>query len=388
MITQNEINNLAVEWGLRTDIVEKDYVIGWVLWGVAAEQELKQHWAFKGGTCLKKCFVETWRFSEDLDFTVLPGGPITPGDIKPLIEKVLKRVSDNSGINFNLKEPAYKYFDKYNYVEGSIYYQGPRQAPNPVRIKLDISGNEKVVRPTVLRKIIHPYSDAPKDHNDIRCYGFEEVFAEKIRAMGERSRPRDLYDIVLLYRKQNLKSTPQLIRDVLVEKCKSKGVAFPSFQTINTQAVKAELDSAWASMLGHQLPILPSIDEYWAELPNLFKWLDGQIQPAVLPAVVVGKNEDASWVPPQTIWNWGTGLPLESVRFAAANRLCIRLGYQGTKREIEPYSLRRTKDGNLLLYGVKRSSSELRSYRVDRISSIEVTNTVFAPRFRIGFSAD
>lgn len=30
---------------------------------------------FKGGTCLKKCYIETYRFSEDLDFTVLPGGP-------------------------------------------------------------------------------------------------------------------------------------------------------------------------------------------------------------------------------------------------------------------------------------------------------------------------
>ena len=29
-------------------------------------------WIFKGGTCLKKCYFDTYRFSEDLDFT-LPG---------------------------------------------------------------------------------------------------------------------------------------------------------------------------------------------------------------------------------------------------------------------------------------------------------------------------
>jgi len=30
-------------------------------------------WAFKGGTCLKKCYFETYRFSEDLDFTLTEG---------------------------------------------------------------------------------------------------------------------------------------------------------------------------------------------------------------------------------------------------------------------------------------------------------------------------
>ncbi len=38
----------------------------------------RRPWVFKGGTCLKKCYIETYRFSEDLDFTVLPGGPFRP----------------------------------------------------------------------------------------------------------------------------------------------------------------------------------------------------------------------------------------------------------------------------------------------------------------------
>jgi len=38
----------------------------------------------QGGTCLKRCYIETYRFSEDLDFTVLPGGPFRPEDVEPL----------------------------------------------------------------------------------------------------------------------------------------------------------------------------------------------------------------------------------------------------------------------------------------------------------------
>jgi predicted nucleotidyltransferase component of viral defense system len=41
-----------------------------MLAGIYAHEELAGSWIFKGGTCLKKCFFETYRFSEDLDFTL------------------------------------------------------------------------------------------------------------------------------------------------------------------------------------------------------------------------------------------------------------------------------------------------------------------------------
>jgi predicted nucleotidyltransferase component of viral defense system len=78
MISPEDVQELVGEWGLRDYVVEKDYVIGWLLWGIGSEDRLKDAWIFKGGTCLKKCFIETWRFSEDLDFTVLPGGQYNP----------------------------------------------------------------------------------------------------------------------------------------------------------------------------------------------------------------------------------------------------------------------------------------------------------------------
>ncbi len=77
MIELFELQERAREWSLRPDLVEKDYVLGWLLWGIASEPSLAGSWVFKGGTCLKKCFFETYRFSEDLDFTVV-GGPMDP----------------------------------------------------------------------------------------------------------------------------------------------------------------------------------------------------------------------------------------------------------------------------------------------------------------------
>lgn len=76
MIPRAALQVRAKEWGLAEEVVEKDYVLGWLLWGIGTQPALRDQWVFKGGTCLKKCFVETYRFSEDLDFTVREGGPL------------------------------------------------------------------------------------------------------------------------------------------------------------------------------------------------------------------------------------------------------------------------------------------------------------------------
>jgi hypothetical protein len=80
---------------------------------------------------------------------------------------------------------------------------------------------------------------------------------------------------------------------------------------------------------------------------------------------------------------WNASIPLESVRFAAANRLCIDLRYQGSNRLIEPYALRRSKEGNLLLCAVRHESGESRTYRVDRIEGVKVSAVPFIPRFTV-----
>ena len=70
MIDGREILASAGNLGLRPNVVEKDYVLGWLLAGIFNHPALKDSWVFKGGTCLKKCYFETYRFSEDLDFTL------------------------------------------------------------------------------------------------------------------------------------------------------------------------------------------------------------------------------------------------------------------------------------------------------------------------------
>jgi len=59
VILKEEIQAIATEKHLGIDIVEKDYILSWVLAGIHHHAETKNSWVFKGGTCLKKCYFET-----------------------------------------------------------------------------------------------------------------------------------------------------------------------------------------------------------------------------------------------------------------------------------------------------------------------------------------
>ena len=383
MIAKADIMSRVREWRLRENVVEKDYVIGWVLWGIGSDPRLSANWAFKGGTCLKKCYIETYRFSEDLDFTVLPGGLMEPSDLLIVLQDVLDRINQESGIDFSRREPRLKSRPNGTSLQGRIYYTGPLDAPQVASLKLDLTTAETVVRPTVLRNIDHQYPDELPSPATVRCYGFEEVFAEKLRAMGQRSRPRDLYDIVNLFRRRDFLHHWELINSLYRAKCRSKDLEVYDFSSLERSPFRTELESEWSNMLAHQLPALPPFQEFWDQLPSLFDWLTQGVQPADLPLVSEADSEEETWVSPRTAWVWGHGVPLETVGFAAANHLCVELGYKGSIRVIEPYSLRRTRAGNILLYGIRVDNFETRSYRVDRITSVKVTSRPFKPRYRV-----
>ncbi len=58
--------------------------------------------AFKGGTCLQKIYFDNYRFSDDLDFTLMK--PIDPDELEHSLKGVAHSVSDGSGIGFEFNE--------------------------------------------------------------------------------------------------------------------------------------------------------------------------------------------------------------------------------------------------------------------------------------------
>ena len=154
-----------------------------------------ESWVFKGGTCLKKCYFETYRFSEDLDFTLRDESHLDDGFLKRTLGEVIAWVAEQSGLAMPADQLG---FDIYQNPRGRTSCQGKIAYRGPVspgsggwpKVKLDLTADEKLVLPAVRREVFHPYSDRPDEGLWTMAYAYEEAFGEKLRALGERTRPR------------------------------------------------------------------------------------------------------------------------------------------------------------------------------------------------------
>ena len=398
MIPKQEIMTLAAELQLQAHVVEKDYALGWFLAGIAVHPVIGPRWVFKGGTCLKKCYFETYRFSEDLDFTLRDAEHLDEAFLAGVFEEIADWVYDASGLQLPPEARKFEVFTNprgTRSAQGRVGYRGPLgRAGDPPRIKLDLASDEVLVLNPVPRPVHHPYTDAPDGGIRVLCYPFEEVFAEKMRALAERQRPRDLYDVVHLYRRQDLQPDRAVVRSTLARKCEFKGIPVPTFAALSDRPERVAIEVEWEQMLAHQLPVCPPFEEFWQELPAVFDWLNTDVVLPTLPAIKFGREVlDTTWRLPPMVTAWGIGASsLESIRFAAANRLCVQLDYtkdggERTSPTIEPYAVRQTQERNLVLRAVDVAKGEPRTYRVDRIKSASVTRRTFAPRYAVELTA-
>jgi predicted nucleotidyltransferase component of viral defense system len=137
---------------IREDVLERDYCMAWFL-AVLSQSELKEVLAFKGGTALKRCYFGDYRFSEDLDFTLLQAIPFT--EILQRLESVFSQVRKDSGINFAFeREDRQKHGNSHTFY---LKYAGPLPAEN--NAKVDITIREHLAFPLEERVILRGYEE-------------------------------------------------------------------------------------------------------------------------------------------------------------------------------------------------------------------------------------
>jgi predicted nucleotidyltransferase component of viral defense system len=235
MIAKEEVLRIAGQLGLGPQVVEKDYALGWLLAGIFANDRIGDSWVFKGGTCLKKCFFETYRFSEDLDFTLQDRSHLDDAFLKEVFAEIGEWVYEQCGLEMPADRQDFDIYDNprgNKNCQGKITFRGPvtpTAAASWPRIKLDLTADERIVLAPVRQPIFHPYSDAPDADIVVLSYAYEEAFGEKIRALAERTRPRDLYDVINLYRNTEARPSPVVLLDVLRQKCE--------YRSVNTKAL-------------------------------------------------------------------------------------------------------------------------------------------------------
>jgi len=167
-------------------VAEKDYFLAVVL-KIIYGSKLKDSLVFKGGTAIHHLYLDQLRFSEDLDFTALK--PVSIDEIKEVFKP------------YNFLEIVKHYPSDFALRINRLKFIGPLGQANS--IKLDIDLTQKLIKPA--QKLT--YNNIFNIDFKVSGMAPDEICAEKIRAVNERARYRDFYDLAMLLKKYNFHSS-------------------------------------------------------------------------------------------------------------------------------------------------------------------------------------
>jgi len=263
---QEERKRLGLPW----EVIERDYLLSWILAGISRVDALRETLVFKGGTALKKCYFGDYRFSEDLDFSA--AGPVPNGSA---MESAIRDACASAVILLDPYAPVEIVCDRH--VERDPHPGGqeafdirarfPWHRQPQTNVMVEIAIDEKLLKPHTYRSILHGYGE-PLETN-IQVYSLEEIVAEKLRAILQharalenrgwgRSRARDYYDlwrILDTYRDRlDVTDFPAFLR----EKCAIRDVTFSGTESFFPDNMLTNVEKTWKQWLGPLVPELPS----------------------------------------------------------------------------------------------------------------------------------
>lgn len=266
MIKPNEIQNKARAVVVRDQQIEKDYILSWILQGIAENENLAKSLVFKGGTVLKKAYFKEYRFSEDLDFSLL-NDEITNDQIFRWFEEIFGYIREEANIPLEI-------IDNNEHEDGGINfyisYIGPLGGQgNNKRVKVDISRSEVLVFAPVWQKMILNYSD--QGEHKLQCYTLEEVLVEKLRSVMQRMQARDFYDIWYLLEVHGMKIEFYVLE--FMAKCESKGLNPLQFNEKLGQRM-ASYKGRWQKSMNDQIKDLPDFGQVEREVQRHIRKMD------------------------------------------------------------------------------------------------------------------
>lgn len=266
MIKPGEIQNKARKVGVRDQQIEKDYILSWILQGIAQHEQLSTSIVFKGGTVLKKVYFEDYRFSEDLDFTLLDND-ISNDKIFKWFTELFMYIREEANIPLEIIENNEHEDGGINFY---ISYVGPLGGLGAnKRVKVDISISEQLQFEPVMQATFLDYSDQEK--HQLLCYSPEEILVEKLRSVMQRMQARDFYDIWYLLEVHNMDVA--FYSTEFRSKCESKEIDPADFHNKLMQRLP-QYKGRWKASLADQIQDLPDFDQVEREVMRQLKKLE------------------------------------------------------------------------------------------------------------------
>jgi predicted nucleotidyltransferase component of viral defense system len=263
MIRPAEIQQKARKEGVRDTQIEKDYILSWILAGIAHNELLSDILVFKGGTVLKKFYFEDYRHSEDLDFTLLDDTK-TSEEIKSAFEYSFEHIKESANISLSITDFGehetgnINFFINYNGVLGGM----------GKKVKVDISKNELLQFEVEIKSLFSIYSD--HINSVVKCYSLPEIMTEKLRSLLSRQQPRDFYDLWYLSEVEEMEMSDYIAEFDM--KTKHKGLHPESLES-RIEKILPSFKSRWESSLKGQIKDLPPFEQVSRELGKHFRKL-------------------------------------------------------------------------------------------------------------------
>lgn len=253
MIKPGEIQKKARKVGVRDHQIEKDYILSWILQGIAIHEVLAKTIAFKGGTVLKKVYFEDYRFSEDLDFTLL-NNEIEKQQIFDYFNEVFGYIKEEANISLEISDDNEHKDGGINFY---ISYLGPLGGVGMnKRVKIDISRSEILEFNPVMKPVFLAYSDQ-KEHQ-LLCYTLEEIVIEKMRSIMQRMQARDFYDLWYLTEIHDIDI--DFFMNEFTNKCQRKGVN-PAHFFKKLENRLPQYKARWQKSMKEQIQNLPEFEQ-------------------------------------------------------------------------------------------------------------------------------
>ena len=241
VVTKAQITRRASKDGVGAKTVERDYVLAHAVSAIA-QQDRKDCLAFKGGTSLRFLHFDDYRYSADLDFSVLNG---SKSDAFALIAEAL-HASAEAGPTMALTEDD----------PPRISYVGPLGRKRT--LKLDLAEDELVVH-TERSSLLPRWTDV--EAAKIRAYTLLEVAGEKLRCILQRLQCRDLFDLDVLFGEAGVDA--QEAAELFFKKAKHRGLDPSDFArkyTARKAQYKARFQRELSEHLGGDVPEFEALE--------------------------------------------------------------------------------------------------------------------------------
>lgn len=202
---------------------------------------------FKGGTALRLCFYDDYRYSADLDFSV---AELSVADGLALLRRALERCSADIGFALSLREADQIFID----------YVGPLGRER--NIKLDLADDELVLQ-TTRSAVIARYSDQPEERPELATYTLEEIAAEKLRCIIQRLLCRDISDLHRLFVREGV--DVDAVWPMFEEKARAKNID-PARFTDRLSTREPQYRQQWDEELSDLEPDIAPFEQVMREL--------------------------------------------------------------------------------------------------------------------------